>query len=92
MIKMTKDHEHPTEENIYEEINSLSLNDRDEASNEEPLSLLNGISKGRRAMIQSYALVDWDFEQNFHGLKSKDEHPEKTLVSIFNNSLTEKYL
>ena len=48
------------EENIYEEINSLSLSEI-----EEPISLLHGISAGRREMIRNYALADWDFEQQF---------------------------
>jgi len=48
------------EENIYEEINSLSPSEI-----EEPISLLHGISAGRREMIRNYALADWDFEQQF---------------------------
>ena len=68
------------EENIYEEINSLNQNEKEETEPEEPFSLLHGISKGRQELIRKYALADWDFEQKFHDPENVEENKLQTLV------------
>ena len=66
------------EENIYEEINSLT--EKEEAKPEDQFSLLHGISKGRQELIRNYALADWDFEQKFHDPENVEENKLQTLV------------
>ena len=69
-----------SEENIYEEINSLNQNEKEETESEEPFSFLHGISKGRQELIRKYALADWDFEQKFHDPENVEENKLQTLV------------
>ena len=69
-----------SEENIYEEINSLTQNEKEETEPEEPFSLLHGISKGRQELIRKYVLADWDFEQKFHDPENVEENKLQTLV------------
>ena len=59
------------EENIYEEIDiELGENEKDNIGEPNPL---HGISAGRRKMIRTYALADWDFEQKFQQYANFEE-------------------
>ena len=69
-----------SEENIYEEINSLTQKEKEETEPEEQFSLLHGISAGRRELLRNYALADWDFEQKFHDPENVKEDKLQTLV------------
>lgn len=81
MIKMDEQKQFKEgEENIYEEID-IESGENEKENIEEP-NPLHGISAGRRKMIRTYALADWDFEQKFQHYANFEE--SKKVSSILN--------